>query len=46
MKRILALALLFGVFAGFVGCDSGTTSTPATDKPATGTGTQTPTETK
>lgn len=43
MKRILALAVLLGMFAGFVGCDSGTTSTatPAA-KPVDATGTEKP----
>ncbi len=33
MKRFLSLAVLFGLFAGFVGCGE-TTSTPPPEKPA------------
>jgi hypothetical protein len=36
MKRFLALALLFGFFASFAGCDAGSsTAAPEKDKPAT-----------
>lgn len=31
MKRFLALACLFVMFAGFVGCDAGSSSAPAAD---------------
>lgn len=40
MKRFVALALLFGMFASFVGCDATSSSTPPAttggeEKPAT-----------
>lgn len=47
MKRLLSLAVLFGMFISFVGCDSGTTTTDTKPKDtAPAAGTEKPGETK